>query len=70
MSSPQYSARPPLRPESYRAAARRLREYADQLDQRAAAQSPQEKRALTLAVHGLAQYARNLSQRHRVSGDE
>lgn len=69
MSSPQYpkdSARP-LRPGSYRAAARRLRKFADQLDARADPQSPREQASLTSAVHGLSHYAQLLSRRHRRS---
>lgn len=69
MSSPQYpkDSTRPLRPGSYRAAARRLREFADQLDERADPQSPREQASLTTAVHGLSHYAQLLSRRHRRS---
>jgi len=69
MSSPQYpkDASRPLRPGSYRAAARRLREFADQLDARADPQSPREQAALTGAIHRASQYAQDLSRRHRRS---
>lgn len=69
MSSHQFpkDASRPLRPESYRAAARRLRKYADQLDERADPQSPREQASLTSAVHGLSHYAQLLSRRHRRS---
>lgn len=57
----------PMRPSAYRAAAKRLREFADQLDARADAEAPRERAALTGTVHRLAQFARALSQRHRRS---
>lgn len=57
-----------MRPESYRAAARRLRRAADALGRWAAASTPAERRALTLAIHGLARYARMLTERHRRAG--
>lgn len=57
------SARP-ASPEMYRAAARRLRRFATQLEERAAPTTPQEKRQLTRTVHALAYSTRALRQRH------
>lgn len=57
------SARP-ASPEMYRAAARRLRRFAEQLEARAAPSTPQEKRQLTRTVHSLAYSVRALRQRH------
>lgn len=56
-----------LRPSSYRAAARKLRHLADQIERRADAQSPRERTYLTRAINGAAQHARSLSDRHRRS---
>lgn len=69
MTRPTFSPRPrlPLRRESYLAAARRLRRYADQIEARADPQTPQERGALTSAIHGVALYAQDLSRRHRRS---
>lgn len=54
-----------LRPMSYRAAARKLREMADQLDARADPQSPRELASLTGLVHRISLYGQHLSARHR-----
>jgi len=53
-----------MQPESYRAAARRLRRFADQLEARCTPQTPREQAALTLTVNLLLRYARLLSARH------
>lgn len=53
-----------MTPESYRAAARRLRRLADRVEQTAHATTPQERRARTLAVHALARAARELYEKH------
>lgn len=57
----------PLRPEAYRAAARRLRAMADRLDACAAPETPRERASLTRAVHVLVDFSRTLSARHRRS---
>lgn len=54
-----------LNPVTYQAAARRLRQIADQLEARCEPQTPRQKAALTSAVYGLSRYARQLSDRHR-----
>ena len=50
---------------SYRAAARRLRIFADQLEDRCRPTNSEERRALTMAVNGTARFARQLFERHR-----
>lgn len=68
MTSPQFPARSRvLRPESYQAAARRVRRMADALEARSAPQTPREQAALTSAIHTLSHYAQDLSRRHRRS---
>lgn len=64
---PQFTRRAlqPMRPSSYRAAARKLRRVADLLEARAEAADPRAKQALTRAIHGLAHFAHALSRRHR-----
>lgn len=57
----------PLRPEAYRAAARRLRLIADRLDACSAPETPRERASLTLTVHGLLHFSRLLCARHRRS---
>ncbi len=54
-----------LKAEVYRAAARRLRKIADQIETRCEPRTPRQKAALTSAVYGLSRYAQNLSQKHR-----
>lgn len=54
----------PLSAESYRAAARKLRKYADALDARCEAVEPRERASLTSCIHGLSHFARSLSARH------
>ena len=61
---PRQSTRP-LTARSYRAAAARIRELADSIDAHAEPATPQDKRALTQSIHGLAHAARDLSRRHR-----
>lgn len=63
---PQFAPRAtqPAQPETYRAAARRLRRIANDLDARCEPQTPQERRGLTRVVHALAHFARALSARH------
>lgn len=53
-----------MRPESYRAAARRLRHIADDLERRAEPTTMREKQALTRVIHSLADMVRVLRQRH------
>lgn len=54
-----------LRPETYRAAARRLRKTADYLNARCEPKTPRQKAALTSTVYGLSRYARHLAEKHR-----
>jgi hypothetical protein len=54
-----------MRPASYIAAARRLRQYADKIERRAGARSAREKQALTRAIHGVAYFAQEFASRHR-----
>lgn len=54
-----------MTPESYLAAARKLRKIAAHLDARCTPQTPHERASLTSTIHGLALFARQLSQRHR-----
>lgn len=54
-----------MRPESYRAAARRLRRYADLLADYADPHRPRDIASLTRAIHSLSRYAQALSERHR-----
>lgn len=54
----------PPSPASYRATARKLRRIADVMESHAAPQTSQEKRILSLAIHGLAHMARVLFLRH------
>lgn len=54
-----------MRPSSYLAAARRLRQYADKIERRAGARSAREKQALTRAIHGVAYFAQEFASRHR-----
>lgn len=65
--SPQFLRRSqqPLRSDSIRAAVRQLRLILDRLESHADAQTPQQKRARTLAVHGLTHAVRRLSARYR-----
>lgn len=66
MSSPQFPRRAlsPMQPESYRAAARKLRAIADKLEARAAAETPHEQAARTNIIHTLSHYVRALVARH------
>lgn len=63
---PQFPKRStlPLQPESYRAAARRLRRIADKLEARAAPRNPIEKTALSNIVNNLYHTSRRLWCRH------
>ncbi len=54
-----------LKPITYQAAARRLRQIADQLDARCEPKTPRQKAALTSTVYGLSRYARHLAEKHR-----
>ena len=66
MSRPRF--RPttrPLRPVSYRRAARRFRQLADLIEMYCDPTTPTERQQLTRAIHGLALAARGLSERHR-----
>jgi hypothetical protein len=71
MSSPQFSRQSvrPLRPESYRAAVRRQRKLCETIERYADATDTRGKQQLTRAIHGLAEHARQLSQRHRTAHD-
>lgn len=62
----------PMQPESYRAAARKLRRLSDQIEVRAASDTPQERRALTRSIHSLGHFVRALVARHngRLPPDE
>jgi hypothetical protein len=53
-----------MQPESYRAAARRLRKFADQFEARCAPSTPREQAALTLTINVLSHYVALLSARH------
>ncbi len=66
MSSPQVPKQStrPLSPQSYLAAARKLRQYADDLERRANPVTPQDKRSLTRVIHSLAYATRCLRYRH------
>lgn len=55
----------PLQAQSYRAAARKLRRFADQFDARCEPQSPRDLASLTSAVFCLSRYAQELLTRHR-----
>ena len=59
-----------MRPPSYIAAAKKLREYADKIEGRANASTPRERAALTSAIHGVSWYAQTLSKRHRKAKTE
>lgn len=63
---PQFAKRStqPLRPESYRAIARRLRRFADRIERAAEPKSPREQATLTRLIHALAQFARITATRH------
>jgi hypothetical protein len=50
---------------TYTAAANKLRRYADRIEQLAAARTPSDRRALTLAIHGAARATKELSEKHR-----
>jgi len=66
MSRPRF--RPttrPLRPISYRRAARRFRQLADMIERYCEQKDVHESARLTRAIHGLAYAARGLSERHR-----
>jgi len=66
MSRPRF--RPttrPLRPISYRRAARRFRQLADMIERYCEQKDAHERARLTRAIHGLAYAARGLSERHR-----
>lgn len=60
----------PLSPESYRAAARKLRRIADDLEARCTPQTPREQASLTRTIHVLLQMARHLRDRHQRKLDE
>lgn len=62
------TTRRPMPPRSYRAAARAIREMADQLEARADAQSARERAARTEVIHRLSLYCRRLRERHRGGG--
>lgn len=66
MSAPQFARRAlsPMQPESYRAAARRLRKIADKLEARAGALTPHEMAARTNILHTLGHFVRALIARH------
>lgn len=53
-----------MRATSYRAAARKLRKYADDLERRCSPQTVREKQALTRVIHSLADTVRLLSRLH------
>lgn len=55
----------PMQPSSFRAAARKIRRMADQLEVSAEAETPRERATRTRTIHRLAQYTRHLSQRNR-----
>ena len=63
---PQFTrqASRPLTTPSYHLAARRVRDMADTIDRTAARQTPQERVALTRAIHVLLDVARVLNNRH------
>ncbi len=54
-----------MKPITYQAAARRLRQIADQLEKRCKPKTPRQKAALTSAIYGLSRYAQHLAQKHR-----
>lgn len=56
-----------MRPLSYIAAANKLRRLADRIEALANANTPQQRRALTLNIHAASRAAQELSQRHRKS---
>lgn len=64
---PQFPRRStlPMSPESYRAAARRLRKMADDLEARCTPQTPREQAALTSTLTGIARYTWHLVCRHK-----
>ena len=62
-------SRQPLQPKSYRAAAKRLRQFAQALEDQSQPRSARELAALTSSIHGLARFASALSRRHRAAGD-
>lgn len=53
-----------MRRESYLAVAKKLRYYADMLDANAEKSTPQQRRAVTLAVNNLSHLSRKLYDRH------
>jgi hypothetical protein len=66
MNSPQFQqSTRPLRPTSYRAAARRFRKLCDLIEQYSDPKDSREKAQLTRAIHGLALASRSLSARNR-----
>lgn len=60
----------PLSPESYRAAARKLRRIADKLDDYCAPTTPAEQGRLTRIIHVLLHTGRHLRDRHQRKLDE
>lgn len=64
---PQFQKRSsqPLSPESYRAAARRLRDLAALVDRYSDARDTRQHQQLTRAIHGLSAASQALSRRHR-----
>lgn len=56
-----------MKPISYIAAARRLRELAGRIEATAQAETPREKQARTRAVNATAQHARRLFERNNRS---
>jgi len=55
----------PMQPSSYRAAARKVRQMADDLEARADAETPREQASRTSVIHRLSRYCQHLSQRNR-----
>lgn len=53
-----------MKPQHYRTAAAELRALADRLEQRAEANTAQQRRSRTLAVHAVAHAAKRLFVRH------
>lgn len=54
----------PMQRNSYHSVARRLRRWADLLDQNAGRETPAQKRTLTLTVHNIRAAGRKLIARH------
>lgn len=55
----------PLHPNTYRAAARRLRKFADNIDARSKPKTARQKAALTRTIYDLSRFTQNLSKMHR-----